>query len=322
MEIPKVILEPWKTAVIIAKAALQNTWIKKTPTEIALTLPDTAPLSVMLRGQIIADSTFHYNLYKSLANPASDLPLISCMMVTKNRFEQAKVAIQCFQNQTYLNKELIIVDDDESERLSNYVNQLADQNIHYLHLKPENKTLGELRNLALANTTGSYVCQWDDDDLMHPLRLELQMAALQTYGADACFLQRWLMWWVSSRRLAISRNRIWEGSMLCRKEKLFLPTTHEKELPYPAQRSGEDTAVVNQILQNCQIAMLDLPQLYVYVIHHHNTFNETHFEQHWKHASARYERANYEEMVEKLAHSLPIVEYQRALGGNLTYKNL
>ena len=265
---------------------------------------DTLPLSLMIKGRIILHSKFRFNLYQSLSNQEANQPLISCMMVTKNRFEQAKLAIQCFQNQTYPYKELVIVDDDQSDCLAEYVHQLADDTIQYLRLAPENRTLGELRNLARANTSGTYVCQWDDDDLIDPLRLEMQMSALQSLNADACFLQRWLMWWVEQRRLATSRTRIWEGSILCHKSKLP---------PYPVQRQGEDTLVSSQIIQNCRVVLLDQPQLYLYVVHQQNTFGDEHFEQHWQQASTRYEGINYETMIQNLAERIPVNLYDQIL---------
>ncbi|NEP13073.1 MAG: glycosyltransferase [Symploca sp. SIO2C1] len=277
-----------------------GSWFKQKSTK----TEDNLPLSLMVKGRIILHAKFRFNLYQSLSSQEANQPLISCMMVTKNRFQQAKLAIECFQNQTYHHKELVIVDDDESDRLAEYVHQLADDTIQYLRLAPENRTLGELRNLALAHTSGTYVCQWDDDDLIDPLRLEMQMSALQSLNADACFLQRWLMWWVEQRRLATSRTRIWEGSILC----------HKSKLPaYPVQRQGEDTLVSSVILQNCRVALLDQPQLYLYVVHQQNTFGDEHFEQHWQQASARYQGINYETMIQNLAERMPVNLYEQML---------
>lgn len=162
----------------------------------------SVPIALMVEGRIVLRSEFRHQLYQSLLAKGAAPPLISCTMVTKHRFEQAKMSIQCFQNQTYPNKELVIVDDDESDCLAQYIHQLGDATIHHLHLQPQNQTLGELRNIALANASGSYICQWDDDDLADPLRLEMQMSALQVLNAEACFLQRWLMWWIDQPRLA------------------------------------------------------------------------------------------------------------------------
>ncbi|NES20688.1 MAG: glycosyltransferase [Symploca sp. SIO3E6] len=281
-----------------------TSWFKHKSTK----TEDTLPLLLMVKGRIILHSKFQFNLYQLLSDQESNQPLISCMMVTKNRFEQAKLAIQCFQNQTYRHKELVII-DDKSDSLAEYVSQLADDTIQYLRFEPENRTLGELRNLALAHTSGTYICQWDDDDLIDPLRLEMQMSALQSLNADACFLQRWLMWWVEQRRMATSRTRILEGSILCHKSKLP---------PYPVQKQGEDTLVSSQILQNCRVVLLDQPQLYLYVVHQQNTFSDEHFEQYWQQASARYQGINYETMIQNLSQRIPVNLYEQILEHILT----
>lgn len=258
------------------------------------------PVSLLIQGRIILRSQFRHHLYQSLLGEASELPLISCLMVTTKRFEQAKLAIKCFQNQTYPNKELIIIDDDKSKLLAQYVTQLPDKNIHHLHIESREQTLGELRNLALANASGHYVCQWDDDDLANPYRLEIQLAALEALKAEACFLQTWLIWWVDRQRIAVSRTRIWEGSMLCRKDKVPL---------YQSQRQGEDTLVTTQILEDCRVVLLNQPQLYLYVVHQKNTWNEDHFEPHWQEASVQFSKRKYKQLITTLDKSIPVMKY-------------
>ncbi|MEM7061702.1 MAG: glycosyltransferase [Cyanobacteria bacterium P01_B01_bin.77] len=263
------------------------------------------PLSLMVQGRIVLSAKFRHQLFQALELHQEQPPLISCMMVTKHRIAKAKLAIQCFQNQTYPHKELVIVDDDENNDLAQYVLNLGDTSIRHVHLAPQYQTLGELRNLALSHASGTYACQWDDDDLVDPLRLEIQLSALQALNAEACFLQRWLMWWPEQRRVATSRTRIWEGSILCRRDKL--PA-------YPTQRQGEDTIVSQQILQTCRVALLDQPQLYLYIVHQENTFQAEHFEQHWQKASARFENNAYEVLMDGLAEQMPVLDYLKLLG--------
>ena len=278
-------------------------WFKDKKAATAAQFAEKLPLSLMKKGRVVLNSTFKYNLYQSLSGAEIELPLISCLMVTKNRVEQAKCAIQCFLNQTYAHRELVIIDDGEDEGLAEYTQQLQDSRIKYLHLPSENKTLGELRNLAVKTASGTYICQWDDDDLSDSLRLEVQMAVLLALAAEVCFLQRWMLWWPSSRRWAISRIRIWEGSILCLKS--LVPA-------YPEQRQGEDTSVVGQIIQHCRVALLDCPQLYIYVIHGHNTSaSPEQFEQYWQSADETYEEDLYDYILDLQARRIPsIVDYQ------------
>ncbi|MDR3522126.1 MAG: glycosyltransferase family A protein [Acidocella sp.] len=49
--------------------------------------------------------------------------------------------------------------------------------------------LGQLRNIAREAASGEVTCQWDDDDLYHPLRLSTQLRALMEGAYEATVLQ-------------------------------------------------------------------------------------------------------------------------------------
>ena len=79
-------------------------------------------------------------------------------------------AVRCFRNQTYRNRELVILDDGGDSTLENTISLLADRDIRFIRLDPGSMPLGALRNLAAEQARGEYVAQWDDDDLSHPRR--------------------------------------------------------------------------------------------------------------------------------------------------------
>lgn len=207
-------------------------------------------------------------------------PLVSCLMVTGNRPARAALAIDCFTRQTYPQRELVIIDDGVSEALAQHVAALANPQIRLFRLPPTHQTLGELRNLAVAAAVGEWVCQWDDDDLYDPDRLRWQIATLTATSAVACFLERWTMVWTDGPRIGLSTRRLWEGSMVARRAGLT---------PYPALRRGEDSAVTDHIVREARVALLDLPDLYTYLVHGTNTFPTIHFDAHWQAATKRFE---------------------------------
>jgi hypothetical protein len=225
-------------------------------------------------------------------------PVVSCLMVTKERPSLAKRAIGCFLAQTYPNVELVVVDDGTDDALEHHVRGLGDSRIRLHRLPPEGRPLGVLRNIAVAQATGPYVSQWDDDDLYDPERIEVQMAAILALGAQACFLARERLWWPARRKLALSRARLWEGSMVCVKDKL--PR-------YPAQRRGEDTPVTDQLVRTCRVVSVDAPELYTYVFHGDNTFDESHFARHFDVATQTWaDGGPYTEQLLAMATRLPI----------------
>ncbi len=240
---------------------------------------------------------------------AEGLPLISCLMVTKGRRALLEVAIGCFARQTYPNRELVIVCDSpalpQDDPLERAIRAAGCRNVRLIRVDAAGRqgggTLGELRNIAVDHAAGHYVCQWDDDDLYDPCRLEMQQRVLAAAGAQACLLGRWMIWWPAEGRLAVSGERDWEGSLLC--EKAAMPR-------YPALRRGEDTPVVEQLRRSARVVRMDLPRLYTYVVHGGNTFGAPHFEVHWQMATARFDGDRCRAVLEEMGKRLPVEAYR------------
>ncbi len=261
-------------------------------------------VQILVRGDEVFSLRKRVMLDEEIVKWGKDLPLVSCLMVTKDRANFAKCAIGSFLNQTYLNKELLIVDDGESEVLAQYVKQLDDPRIRHIRLDSRNNTLGGLRNMSVGLAEGEFVCQWDDDDLSDPLRLSMQIGAILSFEADACLLKQELMWWPNQQRLAVSTERVWEGSCLSRKKRL---------IPYQDIPKGEDTPVITKILQTSRVVVLDNPYLYLYVVHGQNTFDSGHFDFHWVKADKKFENSHYHTLLDTLSLRMPINDYAAAL---------
>lgn len=257
------------------------------------------PLHLLIGGRIESSTTLPRRLRASTSRTTrgANAPLVSCLMVTRGRSGLARRAIECFQAQHYPRRELVIVDDDPDDSLARHVASLAAPDIRHVRLADEHLPLGTLRNLAVEAASGAYVAQWDDDDFYDPQRLSAQIEAIERLEADACVLARELMWWPALERLAVSRARLWEGSLVCDRRRL---------VPYAAVRRGEDTPVVAEVARQGRVALLDRPELYLYVCHAHNTFDAQHFEQHWQGASERFEGAHYRAMLAALARRMPM----------------
>ena len=225
----------------------------------------------------------------------SGCPLVSCLMVTRERPALAQRAIQCFRKQTYPNKELVVVDDDPHDELERWVDALHDPQIQYMKLPDENKALGELRGISLREARGEYISQWDDDDMSHPERLRIQMLAISTLNVDAAFLHRQLLWCPEKRYLGISSYRLLENTMVAKKEKLG---------DYRSLEKGEDTPLCHELIKTSDVALCDRPNLYIYVFHNKNTWGESHFKKIWQSASRRYTGSEYDRVLIDLQKDL------------------
>ena len=106
-------------------------------------------------------------------------PLISCLCPTKNGPSMVKRAIECFNSQTYPNKELILVTDERNIYLD-VLESLAGGDIKLVKA-PRGSVIGKLRNISVDNASGEYIATWDDDDISFENRLTrdlLRMASL------------------------------------------------------------------------------------------------------------------------------------------------
>lgn len=193
---------------------------------------------------------------------------VSCLMVTKNRLKLVRRAVQCFQAQSHPSRELVVINDGD-DGTQEFIRQLGDPRIIYVRPERPDMNLGELRNLSISAASGTFVMQWDDDDWYHGDRIKAQLAALVETNADLCVLERWTLAWPSEGLFYWSKRRPWEGSMLAIKAKL--PA-------YPQLPRGEDAELFRSCIDNgLKICSLDRPDLYLYVVHGTNTFDNEHF---------------------------------------------
>lgn len=99
--------------------------------------------------------------------------LVSALMLTgkcPEREPMARVAVRCFLNQTWPNKQLVIINHGP------YTLATGDPRIKEIKVvKNEDVTLGDMRNRSIDESDGEWLIQWDDDDWHHPARMEIQM---------------------------------------------------------------------------------------------------------------------------------------------------
>jgi glycosyltransferase involved in cell wall biosynthesis len=201
--------------------------------------------------------------------------LVSCLCVTHKKPRLLTRAIACFLSQSYPFKQLVIVYENTDLETELYVKELyLTDNIKLVKADSASvkKTLGELRNMAVREADGEYVCQWDDDDWYHSDRIFYQLQALQKSGKPASILNRWLIFNEVENKVYYSHQRLWEGSIMCRKDIFKLRS-------YLAVSKGEDTAIIDFLNDNDYLEPLDAPYLYVYIYHSRNTWTIEHFKE-------------------------------------------
>lgn len=210
------------------------------------------------------------------------IPLISCVMVTKGRYELIKKSVYCYTQQTYKNKELIVLSQGDAATnnlIETYIQGLGRSDIQFLVASPK-LTLGAMRNLSIELTTGSVVCQWDDDDLYHPLRLVTQYHALLDSGVSASLYSEHLkyfkntgeIYWIDWSGEKKEFERFLCGTVMFDKKYFYM--NHNMLYPESGNRSGkeEDLDVLQKLLRCGRIAPIKEGYQYIYVYHGDNVY--------------------------------------------------
>ncbi|MFA8299959.1 MAG: glycosyltransferase [Hyphomicrobiales bacterium] len=132
--------------------------------------------------EFYTDAIFYNYLSKNKTLQSNtDTPKVSCIMPTANRKEFVKRSICFFENQSYLNKELIIIDDGKDSTKD--IIPCQNKSIRYINLH-KRRNVGEKRNFACQKATGDIIIHWDDDDYYSNNWIDLQVRHLLKSNAD------------------------------------------------------------------------------------------------------------------------------------------
>lgn len=107
--------------------------------------------------------------------------MVTIIMATFNRERYIVEALLNIKKQTYTNWECLIIDDGSTDNTEECVKPILENDSRFKYLKrpkEHKKGLPGCRNYGLKNTKGNYVIFFDDDDIVHPLNLEICLSAL------------------------------------------------------------------------------------------------------------------------------------------------
>ena len=104
----------------------------------------------------------------------NSVPTVSVIISTYNRADFLHRAIKSVLAQTYIDFELIIVDDASSDNTKEVVNSFYDERVEYLR-HDNNKGAPAARNTGVKKAKGEYIAFLDDDDEWLSDKLEKQV---------------------------------------------------------------------------------------------------------------------------------------------------
>lgn len=193
-------------------------------------------------------------------------PPVYCLLVTgkdSQRLEFArKVAIPNFNQQTYPNKFMIIVNHIDSREK---VLTKSQRNIHEVLINKQNFTLGDLRNYSMELVPlGALFYTFDDDDTRHPKYLEIMVNALVKEKAIACFMKNRMEYNIKNGYTFKSHFKYGNTHVLCYKI---------DRLRFMDLDTLEDVRLQDDLasFHKKYVALDNDPRMYIRIIHGSNT---------------------------------------------------
>ena len=113
---------------------------------------------------------------------SDNAPLVTIGILCFNAESSILNALSSALNQTYINKEIIVIDDCSTDnslkviRESKYINKIK------LFQNKQNEGAAYSRNVVTKKSKGSYICYMDDDDFSDKYRIEIQIKSIHDQG--------------------------------------------------------------------------------------------------------------------------------------------
>lgn len=123
------------------------------------------------------------------------IPHVSIIVPVYNVEQYLRDMLQSLKDQTYMNFEVVIVNDGSTDRSQEIIDQFCQQDHRFQCFKKENEGLPSTRNLGLEKASGKYVAFYDSDDLLPQRTLEKMIQTAEKEQAD----------------LVIGQMEVWEG---------------------------------------------------------------------------------------------------------------
>ncbi len=136
------------------------------------------------------------------------MALISIIIPVYNRAVTIQATIDSVLQQTFLDFELIIVNDGSTDRILEILSHYTDPRIKVFSFSHAGAAVSRNRGLELAS--GKYIAFLDSDDLWTPDKLTAQLNALQTHPEAAVayswtdYIDQWGNWQKAGRHITVN----------------------------------------------------------------------------------------------------------------------
>lgn len=195
------------------------------------------------------------------------LPLVSCILPTRNRSQLLRRAIQYYERQTYPNRELLILEDGDEDMTA----ELAERpSVHYMR-SDKILSIGAKRNILCESARGDIIAHWDDDDWYSSTRLGAQVLPILNADSDLTAFSSCVFYEIATRTFwtcdpSVFRRmfvgNVHSGTLVYRRA-LF-----GKEIRFPDRSKAEDALFLHRChVHGARISGIPGSAHFVYVRH-------------------------------------------------------
>ncbi|MFH0411411.1 glycosyltransferase [Corynebacterium sp. L4756] len=148
------------------------------PTSAAVAKDPEQSAAVEANREIVYKDKTYVRNYLHWAHRPSDAPvLVTVAIATQNRADMISDTIYSILAQTVQDFEIVVIDDGGEDNLRDVLDGFNDPRIRYFW--QEAQGISAARNFALEKSLGYFTAVIDDDDLMHPKRLEWHLDSME-----------------------------------------------------------------------------------------------------------------------------------------------
>lgn len=182
-------------------------------------------------------------------------------------------------NQTYLNLEIILIDDGSQDDSIKVINRYANKDKRISVYRQENKGLSDVRNFGLSVAKGDYILFVDSDDF---IELNLVESCLKLLTENSVDMVIFAYKYGDFESNNIDLNVYPKTGILNTKETIKYTITEQiqsyawsriakkevfKGITYPSRRNFEDTITTYKIILNCKSILVINEPFYNYYSH-------------------------------------------------------
>ncbi|ETW97359.1 MAG: hypothetical protein ETSY2_44780 [Candidatus Entotheonella gemina] len=208
-------------------------------------------------------------------------PKVSVIIITYNRAQLLKTAMQTVFDQTFEDFELLIIDNGSPDDTENTVKSFHDPRVRYIK-HAQNQGEGGARNTGVQHAEGEYIAFLDDDDEWLPNKLQLQVELLDAQPKQVGFVHSALINFYADTGEELEKKRPVEAvsgkvfDRLLQENFVILSTVMARKECFDAAGpfdlsipAGLDYDMWVRISQTYEFAYIDTP-LIKYRIHRNN----------------------------------------------------